>query len=103
MSSEEKARSLAHSALDVWGHEDSPDLETVVANAIRDGAREVHMAQMQEDDELAWSYLCNIACPIMDEDVSHSVANKAAVRIMKVIFGVDMEPMVRERLAGVYE
>jgi hypothetical protein len=44
---------------------------------------------LQDDPEYAWSWHCNIACPIMDEGASYELANKAAARIMKHLFHID--------------
>lgn len=48
------------------------------------------------DDEYAWAVHCNIACPIMDElnaasfATRHTVANRAAARVMKQLFNIDI-------------
>lgn len=47
---------------------------------------------MQKDFELAWSWHCNIACAIMDEGITHGVANAAAARFMLMAFAVDTRP-----------
>ncbi len=44
---------------------------------------------LQEDEEYAWSWHCNLAVPFMDEGGSHKSSNKAAARIMYNFFRVD--------------
>lgn len=44
---------------------------------------------MQRDPDYAHSWQCNIACPLMDEGMSHADANKAADRLMAHLFGVN--------------
>jgi hypothetical protein len=53
------------------------------ARAYRDLTR-----AMQKDADYAHTWQCNIACPLMDEGMSHEDANKAADRLMKHLFNV---------------
>lgn len=43
---------------------------------------------MQCDPDYANAWQCNIACPLMDEGMSHADANRAADRLMRHLFGV---------------
>jgi hypothetical protein len=43
-----------------------------------------------DDSEYAWSWQCNLACPFLDENIPHKAANKAAARILRILFGVDI-------------
>ena len=45
---------------------------------------------MQNDQDLAWTWHCNIVAASLDEDVDHETANRAAARFMSVAFGVDV-------------
>ena len=45
---------------------------------------------MQKDQDLAWTWHCNIAAGSLDEGVDHKTANLAAARFMSIAFGVDM-------------
>ena len=45
---------------------------------------------MRQNPFQAWILHCNIAVSIMDEGGSHEQANKAAARVMKQLFDVDM-------------
>ena len=45
---------------------------------------------MQNDQDLAWTWHCNIAVGSLDEGVDHKTANLAAARFMSVVFGVDV-------------
>lgn len=48
---------------------------------------------MAADPELAWSWQCNIAMPLFDafHNISHWQANVGAARLMRHLFGVDIE------------
>ena len=46
--------------------------------------------RMQNDQDLAWTWHCNIVAASLDEDVDHETANRAAARFMSVAFGVDV-------------
>jgi dihydroorotate dehydrogenase len=43
---------------------------------------------MRADPDYAHTWQCNIACPLMDEGLSHEAANRAADRLMRHLFGV---------------
>lgn len=45
---------------------------------------------LQGDPDYAWSWQCNLAMSVVDEGVSHEVANRAAARFMFSAFGVDV-------------
>ena len=45
---------------------------------------------MQNDQDLAWVWHCNIAAGLLYEGVDHKTANLAAARFMSIAFGVDM-------------
>lgn len=46
---------------------------------------------LQADSSYAWSWQCNIAMPIKDElNCSHEQANRAAARLMRHLFDVDI-------------
>lgn len=45
---------------------------------------------MQNDQDLAWTWHCNLVACSLDEDVDHETANRAAARFMSVAFGVDV-------------
>lgn len=45
---------------------------------------------IQEDDDYAWTWHCNFAVPFQDEGASHEQANRAAARIMSLLFEVDV-------------
>ena len=47
---------------------------------------------MKKDEDYAHTWQCNIACPLMDEGLSHEAANKAADRLMNHLFGVKPPP-----------
>ena len=59
------------------GYEEEPDAKGALAEMKR---------AMDADPDYAWGWHCNLACCIMDEGVSHEVANKAASRFMKLAF-----------------
>lgn len=44
--------------------------------------------EMKRDPDYAHTWQCNIACPLMDEGMSHDAANRAADRLMRHLFGV---------------
>jgi hypothetical protein len=44
--------------------------------------------EMKRDPDYANTWQCNIACPLMDEGMSHADANRAADRLMRHLFGV---------------
>lgn len=48
--------------------------------------------RLQGDPELAWVHHCNVAMAIHDEidGISHQIYNRAAARVMKALFGVDV-------------
>lgn len=50
---------------------------------------EIIRQELINDPEYAWSWHCNIAMCSYDEGLSLLKANKAAVRFMKVLFGID--------------
>ena len=45
--------------------------------------------EINADHAYAWSWHCNLACPIMDSGVDHETANKAAARLMRHLFRAD--------------
>ena len=47
-------------------------------------------AAMKQDPEFAWTVHCNYAMQIMDEDVAHGTANRAAARIMLYFHHIDI-------------
>ena len=47
-------------------------------------------AAMKQDPEFAWTVHCNYAMQIMDEDVAHGAANRAAARIMLYFHHIDI-------------
>lgn len=49
--------------------------------------------RMQEDHGFAWAVQCNLACPFIDEGGSHESANRAASRIMRMLFHFDVEQL----------
>lgn len=49
---------------------------------------------IQANDDLAWTWHCNIAMPFIDEGGSHMMANHAAARFMSTVFGVDVTKFV---------
>lgn len=51
-------------------------------------------AQIQADDDLAWTWHCNVAVCFMDEGGSHKMAQHAAARFMQTLFGVDVTKFV---------
>jgi len=51
---------------------------------------EILKKAIQDDDDYAWSWHCNIAVPFMDEGGTHEMANRAAARCMRTMFGVDV-------------
>lgn len=44
---------------------------------------------LQKDPDYAWSWHCAVAVSMQDEGVSHTVANRGAVRFMQMAFEVD--------------
>lgn len=44
---------------------------------------------MEDDDEYAWSWHCNIAMALMDAGSSHENANLKAASVMRTCFGID--------------
>lgn len=50
-------------------------------------------AAMTSDPGYLWSWVCNVACPIMDSGVEHGKANKAAARLLAHLFKVDVTEM----------
>ena len=44
--------------------------------------------EMKRDPGYAHTWQCNIACPLMDEGMTHADANRAADRLMRHLFGV---------------
>lgn len=44
---------------------------------------------INQDQEIAWAWHCNVAVPFQDEGGSHEASNKAAVKFMFNVFGVD--------------
>ena len=44
---------------------------------------------MLKDADYAWSWHCAIAVSMLDEGVDHAVANRGAVRFMRMAFQVD--------------
>lgn len=47
-------------------------------------------AAMAADDDLAWTWHCNLACCYMNEGACSEAANKSAAGFMKLAFGVDV-------------
>lgn len=48
-------------------------------------------ASLQASPELVWAWHCNLAMPIMDElNCTHEQANRAAARLMRALFDVDV-------------
>lgn len=45
---------------------------------------------VNNDPDYAWSWHCNIAMAFVDEGGSHEAANKAAARIMSILFEHDI-------------
>lgn len=45
---------------------------------------------VNNDPDYAWSWHCNLAMPFVDEGGSHETANKAAARIMSILFEHDI-------------
>ena len=45
---------------------------------------------MQNDQDLAWTWHCNIVAGSLDEGVDHKTAHLAAARFMSIAFGVDV-------------
>ena len=49
-----------------------------------------HLRQaMKDDPSYAWTWHCNIACLLLDEDVPHDRANDRASDFMKRAFDVE--------------
>ena len=65
--------------------------ERETARAYRDLTR-----AMQKDADYAHTWQCNIACPLMDEGMSHEDANKAADRLMKHLFNVKTNAQIQQ-------
>lgn len=59
-------------------------------------------SKLYHDPSLAWVWQCNLAMAIYDEGVSHIAANKAAARIMKNFFDIDITvlPEYKEIVEG---
>ena len=55
---------------------------------------------MQADQELAWTWHCNISMPIHDCGVNIEIANDAAERVMQQLFCVDTSQLRKERRAS---
>ena len=53
-------------------------------------AFEVIKKAIKDDPDYAWSWLCNIAVPFIEEGGSHKQANMAAAIFMKNVFDVDV-------------
>lgn len=64
------------------------------------GAIKTLSDSMQADQDLAWTWHCNIACPVMDCGVDPETANAAAERVMKQLFGVDTSQLRKEMRAN---
>jgi hypothetical protein len=47
---------------------------------------------IKADPAYAWSWHCNLAVCAMDEGLEHAAANRAADRMMQVLFGVKASP-----------
>lgn len=45
---------------------------------------------IQNDQDLAWTWHCNVAVTSLDQGVDHKTANLAATRFMSTVFGVDV-------------
>ncbi len=54
------------------------------------GALDTLKTAIQKDDSYAWTWHCNIAMPLQDEGIPHEQANRAAARLMDILFGVDI-------------
>lgn len=48
------------------------------------------LKEEMKDEDYAWAWHCNIAVSFMDENGTHEQANRAAARIMKTLFDVDV-------------
>mgnify|MGYP003966936973 CR=1 FL=1 len=72
---------------------DTPD--NPIANALA-----VLRDAFQTDADYARAWHDNLACCVMDEGVSHAVANKAAARFMKLAFDVDTADFAKEAVCG---
>jgi len=46
---------------------------------------------LQEDEDWAWSWQCNIAIHAIDLGVDHQTANRAAARFMSSVFHIDVK------------
>lgn len=64
---------------------ESPDSSSPVAKLVSCLSQ-----AMQNDQDLAWTWHCNIAVGSLDEGVDHKTANLAAARFMSIAFGVDV-------------
>lgn len=53
-------------------------------------AWEVLKKAAKEDPEWAWAVHCNLAMPVVDEGGSHELGNRAAARMMSVLFDCDI-------------
>lgn len=56
------------------------------------------MTEAMKDDDIAWSWHCNIAVQITDEGVDWHTAQKAASRIMSHLFGRDTSDLVNKNV-----
>lgn len=54
---------------------------------------------MLNDPEVAWGWLCNLACPLMDAGLNHKDANIKAYRQFQHLFrDVDLSELMKERV-----
>ena len=49
---------------------------------------------IQEDEDYAWTWHCNVAMAVFDQDVDLETSNKAAARFMQLAFDVDVTETV---------
>jgi hypothetical protein len=77
----------------IWVDEPNPfegRIEKNVGKSSVSGLVEGLSQAMQNDQDLAWTWHCNIAAVSIDEGVDHETANLAAARFMSIAFGVDV-------------
>lgn len=48
------------------------------------------LKKAMKDEDYAWAWHCNIAVSFIDENGTHEQSNRAAARIMKTLFDVDV-------------
>lgn len=65
-----------------------------------EGAVATLKAAMRNDPDYAWGWHCAVAVSMQNEGVSPAVADRGAVRFMRMAFEVDTSSRVERRMAG---